>query len=52
MIQFFCVLLNVVKDLELMCKSFTSFSEFQIDDAAWLNALDEHEGLTDRRPGS
>jgi len=34
--------LNVAKDLGLMGKSSTSFSEFQVFGAAWLNALDEN----------
>jgi len=34
--------LNVAKELGLTGKSFTSFSEFQIFGAAWLNALDKN----------
>jgi len=33
---------NVDKDSELIGKTFTNFSEFQIFGAAWLNALDEN----------
>jgi len=33
---------NFAKHSGLMGKSFTSFSEFQIFGAAWLNALDEN----------
>jgi len=44
--------LNIAKDSALMGKSFTSFGEFQIFGAAWLNALDEnlvHAALDSKR---
>jgi len=34
--------LNVAKDSGLVEKSFTSFTEFKIFGAAWLNAVDEN----------
>jgi len=38
----FSLLLNVAKDSGSTGKSLTSFTEFQISGAAWLNALGEN----------